>query len=80
MAGRYLISIWYGALPQGAAATDTPFTVETRSGSKSFRIDQTRNVGKWQELGIFEDPLRITVSNEASGRIIVDAAKFKRLP
>ena len=80
MLGRYRVSIWYGALPQGGVATDAPFTVETRGGAKSFRIDQTKKIGQWQQLGAFEDPLRVTLSNQASGRVIVDAVKFARIP
>jgi hypothetical protein len=80
MLGRYRVSLWYGGLPQGGVATDAPFRIETRGGAKAIRIDQTKNSGKWQELGVFEDPLRVTLSNEANGRIIVDAVKFERLP
>jgi hypothetical protein len=61
------------------AATEAPFTVHTRQGSKRFTVDQTANSGAWRELGVFEDPLSVTLSNAANGRVIVDAVKFERL-
>jgi arylsulfatase A-like enzyme len=81
MLGRYRISIWYGSLPQGGTATNAPFTVIMRRGDRrEFKIDQTKNAGGWQELGTFEDPLKVTLTNQANGRILVDAVKFERLP
>jgi arylsulfatase A-like enzyme len=79
MLGRYRVSIWYGSIPGGGAATNAPFTVETRTGSKTVRIDQTRNAGAWRELGVFENPYHVMLTNEADGRIIADAAKFERV-
>jgi len=79
MLGRYRISIWYGMLNQGGVATDVPFTVSTAHGAKSFRIDQTKHSGAWHELGIFDDPINVSLSNQAHGRVIVDAVKFERL-
>ena len=79
MLGRYRVSIWYGSIPEGGAAANAPFTVETRTGSRTVRVDQTSNAGTWQELGVFEDPYHVKLTNEADGRIIVDAAKFERV-
>jgi arylsulfatase len=78
--GRYRISIWYGALPEGGLAADAPFTVTTTAGSRDFAIDQSKQGGAWQELGVFEDPLHVVLTNRASGRILVDAVRFERLP
>ena len=47
--------------------------------ARRVRIDQTRNPGTWQDLGVFEDPLHVVVTNRAGGRILVDAVKFERL-
>jgi arylsulfatase A-like enzyme len=77
--GNYRVSIWYGGLPAGGVAADAPFRVVSKGGTKEFRIDQTRNAGTWQELGVFEDPLHVVLTNRASGRILVDAVKFERL-
>jgi arylsulfatase len=77
--GRYRISVWYGSVPGGALASDAPFSVTTRSGTRTFKIDQTRPSGGWRELGIFTDPYEVTLTNRASGRVIADAVKFERL-
>ncbi len=77
--GRYRISIWYGGIPEGGVAKDAPYTVKTRRGDHAFQIDQTKNTGKWNELGVFEDPLQVEQTNRAGGRIVVDAVKFERL-
>jgi hypothetical protein len=77
--GRYRISAWWGALSQGGLASDATYTVRTRGGETTVRIDQTQNAGQWQELGSFEDPLWVTLTNQANGRILVDAVRFERL-
>ncbi len=79
MLGRYRISLWYGRIPGGAVATNVPFVVKTRTGTKSFTIDQTKNTGAWHALGEFNDPLGVELSNHANGRVVVDAVKFERL-
>lgn len=76
--GRYRVSIWYGTLA-GGAATKAPFTVTTPKDTQRFVIDQTAHCGSWQELGVFEDPLNVKLSNIANGRIVVDAVRFERL-
>ena len=79
MLGRYRISLWYGHIPGGKVATNAPFLVKTRTGTKSFTIDQTKNTGAWHTLGEFDDPLNVELSNHANGRVVVDAVKFERL-
>ena len=77
--GRYRISMWYGSLPEGGLSANVPVTVATRAGPKDLRIDQTQRSGQWQVLGVFENPTNVTLSNAASGRVIVDAVRFERL-
>jgi arylsulfatase A-like enzyme len=77
--GRYRISILYGGLPEGVVASDVPLIVLTRSGPRNQRLDQTKHRGEWQELGIFEDPVNVSLTNAGNGRVIVDAVKFERL-
>jgi len=78
MLGRYRISLWYGALSGGGLASDASYLVKTWGGEKTIRIDQRQNAGKWQDLGVFQDPRWVTLTNKADGRIIVDAVKFER--
>lgn len=78
--GRYRISIWYGKLPESRAATDAAYTVKAKNGDKVFHVDQTKNTGGWRELGVFLDPLHVSLTNRANGPVIVDAVKFERIP
>jgi hypothetical protein len=75
--GTYRISIWYGVLPDGRAASDARFTVVAGDGSREFRVDQSVDQGQWRELGLFQDPVYVLLSNEANGPIVVDAVKFE---
>ena len=77
--GRYRISVWRPALSQGGAAADAPYTVKTRTGEETFRVDQSRDAGDWHTLGLFTDPLWVTLTNQANGRVIVDAVRFERV-
>ena len=77
--GRYRISLWYGGLPDGKVATRAPFSIETRKGAQAFQVDQTQHTGAWRELAIVENPLFVKLTNQANGRIIVDAVRFERL-
>jgi len=77
--GTYNIYVWYGTLPQGRSATNAHFMVSTPNGSWTFIIDQNKNIGKWNLLGEFKDPLCVKVTNEADGPVIIDAVKFERI-
>jgi len=76
--GTYNIYIWYGRVLQRRSATNTHFLVITRQDSQAFVIDQNKNVGKWNLLGKFEDPLYVKVTNKADGPVIIDAVKFEQ--
>lgn len=75
--GMYNIYVWYGRVPQRRSATNAHFVITTRQGSQTFRIDQNINIGKWNLLGRFEDPLYVKVTNDADGPVIMDAIKFE---
>jgi len=79
LSGTYNIYVWYGKLPQRRSATNARFTVTTRQGSQTFFVDQNKNIGKWNLLGEFKDPLYVKVTDEADGPIIIDAIKFERI-
>lgn len=81
MVGTYQILEFHGKLPQGSPlATNAPFTVATVQGNHIVRVDFTKNAGKWNLLGTYTNPRTVTVSNDANGRIIVDAVRFQRVP
>jgi arylsulfatase A-like enzyme len=75
MRGLYRISIWFGAVP-GGLSSEIPVTVQTANGPVPFRVNPARNPGAWQELGTFEDPVSVTLTNETRGRVMVDAVQF----
>lgn len=75
--GTYNIYIWYGKLFQKPSATNAHFVVITRQGSQEFVIDQNKNIGKWNLLGKFKDPLCVKVTNQADGPVVVDTVKFE---
>ena len=78
--GEYRISIWYGCLPQGGMATDVPFTVLGRDGrTETVRVDQSKDAGAWREIGMYRNPINVSLSTAASGRVVVDAVKFERI-
>ena len=77
--GTYNIYVWYGRLPHGHSATNAHFVVATRRDSREFMIDQNEDVGKWNLLGKFEDPLYVKVTNKADGPVAIDAVKFERV-
>ncbi|MCL5019584.1 MAG: sulfatase-like hydrolase/transferase [Patescibacteria group bacterium] len=77
--GKYEVYFWYGSLPNKKAATNAPFVVTTRKANKEFTINQNENKGKWNLIGIFENPLFVTLTDKADGPLVVDAVKFKRI-
>lgn len=77
--GTYNIYVWYGRVLQRCLATNACFLVATRQASWTFVIDQNKNVGKWNFLGEFGDPLYVKVTNEADGPVIIDAVKFEQI-
>ena len=79
MLGSYRVSIWYGGLREGTISSNTPFTITTQHGSQSFTVDQTKPTRGWRVVDTVRDPLNVSLTNKANGRVIVDAVKFDRL-
>jgi len=78
--GKYKVYIWYGGDPARDHATDAPYTVAHKNGSKTFKVDLTKNWGQWNLLGEFEfekgDKGYVMVTNKANGNVLADAVKF----
>src|ERR1051326_5643609 len=79
MFGHYRISMWYGTIGTRQLATNAPLTVVTKSGSMQMTLDQSNNQGRWNDLGVFENPVRVILSNTSDGPIVADAIKFERV-
>lgn len=77
--GKYRISIRYSSPKDQTVASNVPVTIATRSARYSRTLDQTKTGINWVELGVFEDPVSVTLTNEANGWVIADAVKFERL-
>lgn len=84
LAGEYEVFEWHGRLgdPPGSirAASNVPFVIKYAGGQKSGTIDQTRNIGRWNSLGIFRFDKGtsgyVQISNDANGAVISDAIRF----
>ncbi|WP_160152208.1 Calx-beta domain-containing protein [Microbulbifer sp. ALW1] len=77
--GDYIVYVYYNSLSD--RATNVPVTVEYADGSETVTIDQTRNGGAWQPLGVFpleaDQTARVTISNAGTdGFVIADAIRW----
>jgi len=77
--GTYNVYVWYGKLQNRRSATNAHFVVATRGGCREFVIDQNKEIGRWNLLGSFEEPLYVKVTNKADGPVIIDAVKFEQI-
>ena len=78
--GTYEVFAYY---PQVAgAATDAKFTVTHASGSTVKTVNQTTGTGTWVSLGSYpftEDAAqKVTLTDQATGKVIADAVKLVR--
>jgi hypothetical protein len=81
VAGNYEVYEWHGRLENSPQATNVPVIIEYHNGLKfTGTIDQSRNQGQWNSLGVyyFEKGIKgaITISDKANGKVIADAFKF----
>ncbi|MEM7374241.1 MAG: FAD-dependent oxidoreductase [Bacteroidota bacterium] len=81
--GKYAISIWY---PSSSEFNEkTQVSIYHNKGEEVLFVNQSKNGGQWQTLGIFEfekgKRLRLSIQgNHPSHRIVADAVKFDRIP
>lgn len=78
LVGRYEIAVWYGGTgqPDAKLASNADFTVRFKGGTLSYPIDQSEGQGQWKVLGRFDDPISVTLTNQADGAVIADAVRF----
>jgi hypothetical protein len=79
--GNYEIFEWHGHTVNEKKATNVPYVITYNNGQKSEGlIDQSKNQGRWNSLGIYEFAKgsngAVTISNKADGYVIADAFKF----
>lgn len=77
--GDYRISVWYGGIDDPAVkqATNADYTVYFRGGSLSFPVDQKTGQGSWQSLGVFHNPISVTLTDRANGAVVAGAVRFE---
>jgi arylsulfatase len=80
MTGTYMIYVFYGHPAVDKLATNAPFEVFTREGSKTIRVNLNLGAGQWNLLGKFKNPRYVRENNQADGNIIADAIKWEPLP
>jgi len=76
--GKYKIAIWYGKLPGNTVSKHVKFTVQTRTSAKDIDVDQTKEQGQWNDLGIFENPILVKLEASSDGPVVADAVRFTR--
>ncbi|MHB1456073.1 MAG: golvesin C-terminal-like domain-containing protein [Armatimonadota bacterium] len=78
--GVYAVYVWYGSDQANDHATNAPYTVGFKGGTKEFRIDLKKNTGQWTLLGEFEFAKGtkgyVMASNDANANVVADAVKF----
>jgi quinoprotein glucose dehydrogenase len=78
--GSWRVYAWTGIDPVGAYAPNAPFTVEYAGGSRTVRVDLTKETCSWRLLGTFPFdaaiPARVVLSTDADARVNADAVKF----
>ncbi len=80
VAGKYEIFEWHGDYESGPMAANVPVVVDINGQQTRFEIDQSRNQGRWNSLGVFDLPQgtgsAVIISNDADGFVAADAVKF----
>jgi len=82
LTGEYDVYVWYGPDNNNDRATNAPFTVNFKEGSKTVRKDMKQGKGRWVLLGTFPFDAgtsgSVVLKNEADGFLAADAVKFVR--
>jgi hypothetical protein len=77
--GTYKIFVYSGHLNVGALATDAPFKVVTKDGTRKVVVNLQKDESEWKLLGVFKDPRYIELSNAANGIVVADAVRYERM-
>ena len=78
--GAYQVFVWYGMDVNDDHATNAPFTIYYKEGSKEIKVNLKKNSMQWYLLGefVFEKGKKgyVTLTNAADQNIVADAVKF----
>lgn len=81
--GYYQVFEWHGWHETSIddEATNTPYTIKYHNGQKNGTIDQQRDHGRWNSLGMYffntGTSGYLELTNNANGIVIADAVKFE---
>ena len=77
--GKYEIFEWHGQYP-APQASNVPYIIDIGGNRREIIVDQTRNQGQWNSLGVYDLPqgtsTAVIITNKANGYVIADAIKF----
>jgi len=78
VAGKYEVFEWHGYVNQSGMASNVPCKIVSAGGQVTNKtIDQTRNQGQWNSLGIYNFAAgkqgKIILNNNANGIVVADA-------
>ncbi|MBU4360743.1 hypothetical protein KKA66_02745, partial [Patescibacteria group bacterium] len=79
--GNYAVYEWHGNITDKQEASNVPYIINHSNGQAQGTIDQTRNQGQWNKLGIYNLSIgtnnNVTISAQGSnGTVIADAIRF----
>lgn len=78
--GDYKIYEWHGNKTNIQEASNVPFEIHHAGGVQTGILDQSKNYGRWMELGTFRFNSGtngyLRLNNQANGAVISDAIKF----
>ncbi|HEX9652089.1 MAG TPA: putative glycoside hydrolase [bacterium] len=77
--GKYEVFEWHGRV-SGQLATNVPVTIYHSGGTTTTTVDQTRNQGALNSLGVYTFPAgrsaKVVISNKANGIVMADMIIF----
>ena len=76
--GKYEVFEWHPA--SANHASKAPYVIKHANGENRIEVDQTKNGGQWNSLGIYDFTIGtsgyVQLSNKANGMVIADAIKL----
>ena len=82
--GKYEVFEWHAYLGSSSGAvregTNVPHKIRHAKGEIVVRVDQSRNSGRWNSLGVYDFSTNsgqfVEISNDADGPVVADAIKL----
>ncbi|MFQ5601705.1 MAG: hypothetical protein ACE5HS_00385 [bacterium] len=79
--GEYEVLEWHGYIIENQMAQDVTYTIYHKNGQKVVKVDQSKNQGRWNSLGVYSfdngQSGKVVISNKANGLVVADAITFR---